>query len=161
MYFLKINIFLECIMQKKLLFNFFIPSGDSCFTSINYCIWWYRKGWSPTNNDAEKIPGVSHFSQGRYTWVLSRMVGREKLTFGRRCYWFYDDVRQEPLRKCKRMDIVCLTRLSVQCRQFDPVSGPFSMNNERSKLYFYTLACLPDFSFPVHHMYVHNPVMFP
>ncbi|KAG5316370.1 ECE1 enzyme, partial [Acromyrmex insinuator] len=28
-------------------------------------------------------------------------------------------------------DIVCLTRLGVQCRQFDPVSGPFSMNNER------------------------------
>ncbi|KYN01734.1 Endothelin-converting enzyme 1 [Cyphomyrmex costatus] len=28
-------------------------------------------------------------------------------------------------------DVVCLTRLGVQCRQFDPVSGPFSMNNER------------------------------
>ncbi|KAG5331816.1 ECE1 enzyme, partial [Acromyrmex charruanus] len=28
-------------------------------------------------------------------------------------------------------DVVCLTRLGVQCRQFGPVSGPFSMNNER------------------------------
>ncbi|XP_012215455.1 endothelin-converting enzyme homolog isoform X2 [Linepithema humile] len=28
-------------------------------------------------------------------------------------------------------DVVCPTRLGVQCRQFDPVSGPFSMNNER------------------------------
>ncbi|XP_050462016.1 endothelin-converting enzyme homolog [Cataglyphis hispanica] len=27
--------------------------------------------------------------------------------------------------------VVCTTRLGIQCRQFDPVSGPFSMNNER------------------------------
>jgi len=66
-----------------------------------------------------------------------------KLTFGRRCYWFDDEVR-EPLENVNvwTPDVVCLTRLGVQCRQFDPVSGPFSMNNERSKLYFYTLACL-------------------
>lgn len=53
-------------------------------------------------------------------------------------------------------DVVCTTRLGIQCRQFDPVSGPFSMNNERSELYFYTSLSLPSFSFPVH-TYIYKP----
>ncbi|XP_025262790.1 endothelin-converting enzyme homolog isoform X2 [Camponotus floridanus] len=30
-------------------------------------------------------------------------------------------------------DVVCTTRLGIQCRQFDPVSRPFSMNKERNE----------------------------
>lgn len=129
---------------------------------MNYHTRWYQEGWRLAVDGGWKIPGVIHFSQARYVWVLSRMAGWENWrsvavvigsTTRYENHWENVNVWTP--------DVVCPTRLGVQCRQFDPVSGPFSMNNERSKLYFYPPACLHDFSFPVHCVYVYNLVMSP
>lgn len=138
-----------------LIFRFVLPLEFYDLIATHAWTQWYRKRveGSPCRWWSEDT-GCCPFLAG--AWVLSQMVGWENWrsvvvvigsTTKNENHWENVNVWTP--------DVVYPTRLNgVQCRQFDPVSGPFSMNNERSKLYFYTLTCLPAFSFPVHVLYI-------
>lgn len=53
-----------------------------------------------------------------------------KLTFGRRCYWFDDEVR-EPLGKCERMDTRRCLSNSTRCSVSSVRSGQWAIQHEQ------------------------------
>ena len=144
--FLKLTyIFLECIIQNKFLFNFFTLNGVSWFildTSINYCIWWYLKGWNPRVSPT-MILIIRRYRVSVFTAVLRVSViandQKGKLTFDCCCYWYDNDKNN--------WENVNVSTLSVWLDSVFSKSGivnsirsvchsDFSMNNVRSKYIF-------------------------